>query len=39
VLATTPFPEAAEEYRSRLLDALRAAWTDYAPLVDEIAQP
>lgn len=31
---SAPFPEEADAYRDRLLGALRAAWVDYAPLVD-----
>jgi len=34
VLPTAAFPEGADEYRSRVLEALRLAWADYAPLVD-----
>jgi hypothetical protein len=30
------FPEDAEEYRAALIDALRRAWADYAPLVDAV---
>lgn len=30
-----PFPDTADEYRKRLVDALEGAWKVYAPLVDE----
>lgn len=34
VLPTEPFPDDADAYRVRLLNALREAWRVYAPIVD-----
>lgn len=38
VLPKVPFPDEAEKYRQALIDALRAAWNAYAPVVDQVLQ-